>query len=118
MSEVGQGKQQEKHHSIESNLENSLSVVSNPDSTSGFPNRRPRVGVLLLQVYEEGSQGHKGTSVAPRKILLEWTKKLVSFPISAFLELFVPIKVFQSSHPYCLLGLDCEPNCFLQPLLR
>jgi hypothetical protein len=84
MSEVGQGQQQEKHHSIESSLENSLSVVSNPDSTSGFPNRRPRAGVLLLEVYEQGQQGHKGTSVAPRKILLEWTKKLVSFLIPCF----------------------------------
>lgn len=85
MSEAGQGQQQEKQqHNIESNYENLLSVGSNLDSTtSGFPNRRPRVGVLVLQVYEKGQQqqGHKGTSVAPRKILLEWIKKLVSFHI-------------------------------------
>ena len=84
MSEAGQGQQQEKqHHNIESNCESLLSDGSNPDSTtSGVPNRRPRVGVLLLQAYEQGQQqGHKGTSVAPKKILLEWTKKLVSFHI-------------------------------------
>jgi hypothetical protein len=96
MSEVGQGQQQEEHHSIDPLLENSVSVVRIPNSTSGFPNRRPRAGVLFLQVYEEGRQRHKGTSVAPGKFLLEWTKHLVSFLIPEFwwlCDIFVFLRV-------------------------
>jgi hypothetical protein len=93
MSEAGQGQQQEKQHpNIESNNDNLISVGSNlvDTTTSGVLNRRPRVGVLLLQAYEQHQgkqdqqQRHKGTSVAPQKILLEWTKKLVSFHILTF----------------------------------
>lgn len=84
MSETAQGQIQDQLHNIVSSLINETSEGRNSENSVGdrLLNRRPRApGALrLLQVYEleQGQRAKgKGGIIAPRKVLLEWIKKLV-----------------------------------------
>jgi hypothetical protein len=72
-------RQQQPQHIIESNSVNEgLQTALTAADSAGhrLPTRRARVGALLGQVY-----GLKKGGVSPYKVLLPWTKQLVSFRI-------------------------------------
>jgi hypothetical protein len=71
-------RQQQQYNSIESSLQIQSSQTTNQEESAGhrLSKRTARAGALVLQAY----QGQKG-GISPNKVLLHWTKELVSFCI-------------------------------------